>query len=403
MHIPQRYKFIIKLGKALHRCGVQSYKIESYLKQVAERKCIKGSFMDNPTWINYVFYEEDDQTYNYVEKVPLGEINLGALSRVVEITNKVLSKEVSFANAKERLNELENIEVKHHRLIELMAFMLSACSFCIIMNTNWVSSIAAALAGIIVFFFYYLASKSDYINSILESVAALAATLFIGLLSLIYPNINISLSILSSIIIFIPGLAITTALEEITSYNLMSGTAKFAGAMVSLFKQFFGVMLGLAILTHFTEVKQAPTIDNIPQWINIIAILTLVLSLLPIFRVRLKDVLLCVLVGFISFYTAYLLEFMGILASIFIGTIVVVICCKYFSRISKTPQIVFLMPGIVMLVPGSKAFIGLSSVFGDSSVDTPSNMWMQVAFILMGIIGGLLFAGSFRNKKDFIV
>ncbi len=402
MHIPQRYKFIIKLGKALHRCGVQSYKIESYLKQLAERKGIKGSFMDNPTWINYVFYEEDDQTYNYVEKVAPGEINLGALSRVVEIANKVLTKDLSFANAGEKLNELENISVKHNRFIELMAFILSAGSFCIILNTNWISSIVAALAGIIVFIFYYLASKSDYINSTLESIASFAATIFIGLLSLKFPDINISLSILSSIIIFIPGLSITTALEEITSYNLMSGTAKFAGAMVSLFKQFFGVILGLGILTHFTEIKQAPTIDNIPKWIDVIAILALISSLLPIFRVRKKDIFLGVLIGFISFYTAYLLEFTGILASIFIGTINVVIFSKIFSKISKSPQIVFLIPGLVMLVPGSKAFIGLSSVFGDSSVDTPSNMWIQVAFILMGIIGGLLFAGSFRIKKDFI-
>lgn len=390
------------LGKALHKCGVQSYKIESYLKQVAERKGIKGSFMDNPTWISYVFYEEDDQTYNYVEKVSPGEINLGALSRVVEITNKVLTKELTFAAAKEELTYMKDISYKHWRFVELMAFILSSSSFCIILNTNWVSSIVAGLAGILVFFCYYLASKSDYINSTLESIASFSATIFIGLLSLVYPDINVSLSILSSIIIFIPGLAITTALEEITSYNLISGTAKFAGAMVSLFKQFFGVILGLSILTNFTEIHQAPTIDNIPKWVDVIAIMVLVLSLLPIFRVRLRDYFLCIVIGFISFYSAYLLEFVGILTSIFIGTIIVVLCSKYFARFSKTPRIVFLIPGIVMLVPGSKAFIGLSSVFGDSSVDTPTNMWMQVAFILMGIIGGLLFAGSFRNKKDFI-
>ena len=85
--IPHRYKFIINLGKALHSYGVQSYKIQYYLKQVAERKNIKGSFIDNPTYINYVFYEEDEQTYNYVETLPPGELNLRALSKIVEITN----------------------------------------------------------------------------------------------------------------------------------------------------------------------------------------------------------------------------------------------------------------------------------------------------------------------------
>lgn len=402
MHIPQRYKFIIRLGKALHRYGVQSYKIESYLQQVAGRKCVKGSFMDNPTWINYVFYEEDNQTYNYTEKVPIGEINMGALAEVNDIANKVLDKEISFVDAKDKLIELENSSIKHNRLIEIMAFMMSAGAFSVILNNNWISSIVSALAGIIVFLFYYLASKSDYLSSILESIAAFAATIFIGTISLYVPDINISLSILASIIIFIPGLSMTIALEEITSNNLMSGSAKLAGAMVSLFKQFLGVMLGLGILTHFTDIKHMAIVDNIPQWIDPFAILALVMSLLPIFRVRRKDFFLAVITCFISFYTVYMLEFAGLLVSIFVGTLVVVMCSDLFSKISKSPELVFLMPGIVILVPGSKAFIGLSSVFGTSSVDTPTNMGMQVAFILMGIIGGLLFSGSFRSKKDWI-
>ena len=64
------------------------------------------------------------------------------------------------------------------------------------------------------------------------------------------------MTILASIIVFIPGLSITTALEEITARNLVSGTAKLFDALVSLFKQFFGVVMGLVILPLFVEIKQ---------------------------------------------------------------------------------------------------------------------------------------------------
>ncbi|MGB5988712.1 MAG: threonine/serine exporter family protein [Marinifilaceae bacterium] len=400
--IPQRYKFIIKLGRALHTYGVQSYKIQYFLKQVAERKGVKGAFMDNPTWINYVFYEEEDQTYNYIETLQPGEINLGALSQIVEITNQVLDREITFIEASKLMDEIDQPKTRKHKIIEFIAFFLSGPAFCVILNTNWISAMSAAIACIFIYFLYANASKSDYLSSTLESIVALTSTIIIGSLSVFFPEINISLSILASIIIFIPGLSITTALEEITSYNLISGTAKFAGSMVSLFKQFFGVMLGLAILTLFTDIHQIPTVDNIPSWVNPIAIFCLIMSLLPVFGVRVKDMFLCVIVGFISFYTTNLLEPTGLLISVFIGTLTLVFASKYFSRISNSPKLVFLMPGIVMLVPGSKAFIGLSSVFGTASADTPSNMWMQVAYILMGIIGGLLFSGSFMSKKDHI-
>ncbi|MCH4896143.1 threonine/serine exporter family protein [Marinilabiliaceae bacterium JC040] len=400
-HVPQQYKFVIKLGMALHKYGILSYKIESYLRQICEIKNIKGTFMDNPTWINYVFYEDDDQTYTYMKIVKPGEINLGGLARIHEITKKLLAEEISFSEASDEIENIDN-NTQQRKILEFIAFLISGPSFCVILNTNWMSAIAAGIAGIFIYLLYNFASKSDYISSTLESAVAFASTLVVGGLSYIFPNINVSLSILASIIIFIPGLSITNSLEEITSYNLTSGTAKFSGAMVSLFKQFFGVMLGLAFISLFMEVKHVPTIDDIPKWVDPIAILLLVCSLLPIFKVRHRDVFLCIVIGFISFYTTVFLEFTGILLSIFIGTIAVMICSKIFGKISKSPKIVFIMPGIVMLVPGSKAFIGLSSLFGTSAADTPSNMWMQVAYIFMGIIGGLLLSGSFMSTKNHV-
>ena len=53
-----------------------------------------------------------------------------------------------------------------------------------------------------------------------------------------------------------------------------------------------------------------------------------------------------------------------------------------------------------MLVPGSKSFMGLSSSFLNSSITGSTNLFEQVVFILMGIIGGLLFAGTFRERKS---
>lgn len=397
MHIPSRYKFIIQLGKALHTYGVPSYKSQIYLTQVANQKNIKGSFMDTPTWVNYSFFQDDNQTYNYVECVPPGELNLGALSRIEEITNNVLDEKITFDEAKVLIEQLYKKPKKLFNLIQLLSYMISAGSFCIILDTNWTSSIVATFLGAIVYGFTLLAQKSRYVRSTLESLVAFVSTIIVGLLSQVINDINISMTILASIIVFIPGLAITTALEEITSKSLVSGTAKLFDALVSLFKQFFGVVLGLAILPLFIEIKQMSIVSDIPHWVDFIAIIGLTGSLLPVFRVRRKDMFFGVLTGFVSFYVTYLLGFTGILVSIFIGTISVVMISRLFKKITKSPELVFLTPGIIMLVPGSKAFIGLSTVFINSGAANNANMGEQVFFIFMGIIGGLIFAGSFKT------
>nr|WP_320119436.1 threonine/serine exporter family protein [uncultured Marinifilum sp.] len=398
MQIPEKYKFIVQLGKALHTYGVPSYKSQIYLTEIAEKKGIKGSFMDSPTWINYVFYEEDEQTYNYVECVHPGDLNLGALSRIVEITDNVISNAISFEQAKVEIEKLKTSPLNYGKILELLAFAFSAGAFSMILDTSWTSAITASFIGAIIYGIVILSHKSGYIKSALESLVAFVATLITGLLSLHFNQINISMTILASIIVFIPGLSITTALEEITSRSLVSGTAKLFDALVSLFKQFFGVVLGLAILPLFIDLQPNTVSNDIPQWLDYVAIITLALSLAVVFKVRSKDVLYCVIAGFVSFFTTTLFDFTGILVSIFIGTIVAVSISKLFSKITKSPQLVFLVPGIVMLVPGSKAFIGLSSVFL-SQTGVQSNMGEQVLYIFMGIIGGLIFSGSFMDTN----
>jgi uncharacterized membrane protein YjjP (DUF1212 family) len=401
MQVPKKYQFIVQLGKALHTYGVPSYKSQIYLSEIAEMKGIKGSFMDTPTWINYAFFEEDDHTYNHVECVPPGELNLGALSRITEITNNVISNKITCEEAQKQIVAIKTKRLGYGKIVEMIAYMASAGAFCIILDTSWASVLLATLIGAIIYGITLWAKKSTYIRAILESLVALVATVITVVASLFIDQISISMTILASIIVFIPGLSITTALEEITSKSLVSGTAKLFDALVSLFKQFFGVVLGITVLSLFLELKPSEITHTIPQWMDYIAVVLLAGSLLPVFKVRSKDLIFGVIAGFSSYFITYLLGSAGIMLSIFVGTIAAVTISKLFSRITKSPELVFLVPGIIMLVPGSKTFISLSSVFIEQAPNH-SNMGEQILYIFMGIIGGLIFSGSFIENRKLV-
>lgn len=399
MKIPEKYQFIVELGKALHIYGIPSYKIQSYLTEVADTQGITGSFMDSPTWINYVFYE-DENSYNYIECIPPGSLNLGAFSRIAELTNKVIDSKIDNSAINKELNTIhEKTKIVNHYYLTL-AYAFSAGSFSILIGTNLVSFTFSLLLGAFIYLLVYLTSKSKYLENVFESLSALTVTIICCLLTLIFPNFNLGLTILASIIIFIPGLAITTALEEITSKSLVSGGAKLFDAIILLFKQFFGVLLGLALMTSLVDINLTYHVSELPKWTTFFAIPILSITLLPIFQVRKKDMIFGVLTGVIAFLATVLLSGYGVLVSTFIGTLIVVGMSRLFGKISKTPKTVFLIQGIVMLVPGSKSFMGLSnSFFNTSSTTGSANLFEQVAFILMGIIGGLLFAGTFRERK----
>ncbi len=400
MKVPEKYQFIVELGKALHVYGIPSYKIQSYLTKVAKTQGITGSFMDSPTWINYVFYEGEN-SYNYIECVPPGSLNLGAFSRIAELTNKVIDSEIDNETINKELNIIHAKTKKINHLQLALAYAFSAGSFSVLIGTNFVSFAFSLLLGAFIYLLVFLTSKSKYLENVFESLSALIITVICCLLTLVFPNFNLGLTILASIIIFIPGLAITTALEEITSKSLVSGGAKLFDAIILLFKQFFGVLLGLALMTSLIDIDLTYHVSEMPKWTIFLAIPILSITLLPIFQVRKKDMLFGVLTGVIAFLMTVFFSGYGVLVSTFIGTLVVVGISRLFGLISKTPKTVFLIQGIVMLVPGSKSFMGLSnSFFNSSTITSSSNLFEQVAFILMGIIGGLLFAGTFRERND---
>lgn len=403
MKIPEKYRFIIELGKALHIYGIPSYKIQSYLTKVSRILGLNGSFMDLPTWINYVFYEEEEeQTYSYIECIAPGSLNLGALSHIVEITNKLIANEVDSAFVEKELKRIHSNTKKVNHLILSLAYATASAAFSLMIGTNWISFLFSFILGAVVYLIVFLSNRSDYLQSVLESLTSFIVTILCCILSLVFPQLNVGLTILSSIIIFIPGLAITTALEEITSKSLVSGVSKLFDALISLFKQFFGVLLGFSAMSYFIGFKLLKISTNIPAWIIFIAIPLFSISLLPIFQVRKKDMFFGVLTGISGFLITVMFSGAGILISTFLGTIGVVIISNIFSKVRKTSKIVFLNQGVIMLVPGSKSFMGLSSIFLNSNIVNASKVYEQVAFILMGIIGGLLFSGVFKNKERVI-
>ncbi|MFO7673664.1 MAG: threonine/serine exporter family protein [Lutibacter sp.] len=400
MKTPKKYQFIIDLGRALHIYGIPSYKIQTYLTKVAKTQGITGTFMDLPTWINYAFYEDEgEHTYNYLECLPPGVLNLGALSRVEEVTNKIIAKEMSHSEVENELQLIKTETKKINHVIQTFSYSIAAGAFSLMIGTNWISFIFALLLGALAYLIVYLSSKSSYLETVLESLISFVVTVLACLIYLIFPDFNVGITILSAIIVFIPGLGITTALEEITAKNLVSGVAKLFDSMISLFKQFFGVLLGLAVMSSVIDFKLLVHISDLPRWIMFCGIPLFSIGLLAIFQVRKKDMFLGVLTGVFVFFLTVFFSASGVLLSTFIGSIAAVAISSLFSRYTKSPKTVYLTQGLVMLVPGSKSFLGLSNSFLNSSIITADNLYEQVAFILMGIIGGLLFAGVFRNQE----
>ncbi len=388
-------KFIVKLGKMLHKYGTPAYRLEAHLAELTTHLGLKGSFIISPTSMTFVLWTEGhEQEYTHASRVNPGDLDLGALSRTDELVDQVLQGKVSINEADALLDAIDTRPSSYGKLATAVAMMASGGAFAMLMATSWNDVLWSSLLSLVVYLFMLWAAYSPRIANMLEPLVALAAGIVACAISAyIDPGINIRLAVLSAIIAFIPGLALTIGFAELAARHLVSGNARIMDALMLLFKLYFGALLGIEIgfaLFGVVDFVKPPPISHHFAWL---AVGILVSALIVLFKSRGKYTLWSLAAGFI----AYGVSFSGATlfdATIgaFLGAFAVGLYSNLFTRLAKAPAVIVAMHGLIVLVPGSKTYIGLNSLISGQDFVVSDRVGQQTFLILMALVAGLIFA-----------
>lgn len=390
----QKRRFIIRLGKALHKLGSTAYRLEDNLLSIAHFLDIRASFIITPTALTFILSDdEDDQQYNHLLRVTPGEIDLGSLARIDELVDELINGERTLTEAIERLKEVNAKPPPYGVLLTFLAFGASSGAFAMLMHTSWHDVFWSTILGFVVFSFVMWAERSRRVTEMLEPIAALTTSLLATFISVFDPSINIPMVILSSIIAFIPGLSLTVGLSELAARHLMSGTARIMDSVMVLFKLYFGAVLGMALgKIIWGDVSFIPP-ETMPNWTSWLAVTTLSISLVILFKVRLKDAPWGMIAGYISFSVSiWASDYLGVALGAFVGAFALGIYSNLFSRIMNLPSSIVRLLGLVVLVPGSKVYIGLNSLVSGQQMLDVTDLGSQTFLIFMSLVAGIIFS-----------
>jgi uncharacterized membrane protein YjjB (DUF3815 family) len=76
----------------------------------------------------------------------------------------------------------------------------------------------------------------------------------------------------------------------------------------------------------------------------------------------------------------------------FIGAFALGVFANIFSRIANQPSTIVAMHGLIVLVPGSKTYIGLNSFISGRDFVQADHIGQEVFLIFMSLIAGLIFS-----------
>jgi uncharacterized membrane protein YjjB (DUF3815 family) len=219
----------------------------------------------------------------------------------------------------------------------------------------------------------------------------LAAVVAVLVAAFVAP-LNLNTVIIASLIVLLPGMSLTNAVNELTSQHLVAGTARFFGALSTVLKLTVGTILALTLAQLLGIDPQVRALRPQPDWVEWAALPLAAFSFALLFRAARRDYLLVMLAAIAGYLVSRLAgAAWGSPAGIFLSALLLTAAGNAYARWVKRPGALVRVPGIIMLVPGSASLRGVISLVQQQDAAAGGDAAVLVVNILLALIAGLLF------------
>jgi len=394
-----RIKFLIALGRALHSYGIPAHRLEDALGNAATRLGVRGEFFSGPTSLIASFGEPGNQ-HTSLSRVAPGNLQLDKLVELDEVVEALYRSEMSVEDARVRLHEIDSSPQRYGPVLTTLAFGLSSGLAARFFGGGLNEMLATLGLGLLTGLLALAAERIVAVGRVFEfAVSFMVTFLALGLTIAGIPLAS-NVIILASLIIIVPGLTLTLALNELATGHLVSGTARFSGALMTFLK----LGLGVGLAQRLTEFFPGTAVDTIPvalpNWTLWAALIITPVALAVLFRARSQEVVWIIGAALVAFWGArFGVDLLGPGLGAVVGALLAGLASNLFARLKHRPAVVLIVPSLILLVPGSIGYRSMSMLMGS---DILSGMDTAFTGLLVGVslVAGLLLANVMLPPKN---
>lgn len=389
-----RVDFVVELASRLHAYGTTAHRLEGAVTAVAAKLGLECGAWSNPTGMILSFGQSGRAPHDTVRVVRLspGETDLYKLCEADRIADDVVTGQMDLEEGHRALQALDRPGSWRGRAMAIFAFGLTAAAVAGLWRLPWLDIATAGLTGVLLGLLDLATQNRPRLKEASDALAAMFAGGIAVLVASFIGPLNLNTVIISSLIVLMPGMALTNAVNELTNQNLVSGTARFAGAMSTILKLAIGMMVALTAAEMIGLQPQIRPLRPQPDWVEWIALLLGAFAFAVLFRSNRRHYPLVML----SAASGYLIsKFVGgawgSTAGVFVAALAMTAAGNAYARWFNLPGALVRLPGIVMLVPGSASLRGLLAVVQEQSMGAGQAAALAALNILLALVAGLLF------------
>lgn len=387
--------FIEALGGALHAYGCPAHRLEEALGAVAWSLGVNGQFFSTPTGIFASFGGPPERTR--LMRVEPGDVHLEKLSRLDGVLARVVNGVLGVREARAELDEIVAAPPRYGAVLSTLSFALVSGSAARFFGAGWREIAVTLVGGLVVGLWALVAGRGPDTGRLFEPVGGLLMAFVATLASVYISPLSAFIVTLSGLIVLVPGMTVTVAMTELATRNLVSGSARLAGAVLTFLTIAFGVALGgrlgAWVATLLGQTVPDPALpEALPGWTEVPALMMVALAFTVLFRAHPRDAPWILAAGTMALIGARLgSQILGPQLGALLAALLVGVGSNAFARWSKRPAAVFQLPGLMLLVPGSIGFRGMASLL-EEDIQAGVQAGFTMAIVAIALVTGLLMA-----------
>lgn len=394
-----RMAFVVETARRLHQFGTAAPRLEMAVTRMGERLGLRVEVWSSPTAIiltaSALQPVDGDgigtASQTQVMRLPPGDINLARLCTVDRIVDEVITGTLGIEDGFRQLHALSAPPPRGHTTLAAAAFGVAAALIATVLRGSALDLLTAGGIGVLIGLVTLSSARHPRLAVASEAISAFLATLVASALAAAGLPLAVKTVVVSGLIVLMPGLTLTTAVREISTQHLVSGTARLAGALSSLLKLTFGTLAAAQILDLLGLHAGAATLPPLPEWVQLPALLLGSASFAVLFQAAPRDVPLVAAAAILGYLSTRMgTGLYGPSFGIFVGGLIVGAASNLYARRYGRPGALVREPGIILLVPGSVGFRSVSSLL-ERDVHIGLDAGLLLVSLLVALVAGLLF------------
>ena len=300
-------------------------------------------------------------------------MNLKKLSLLGEVAKDIKKRKVTLQEAVlDKIPEIENEENPYGPIVEVvLGWMAAGSGLALVLGGCWWDVIVSMVGGAISWAVLALFGNYQprFVDSWAIGLAAFVPAILITGVKVMKPEINVTVSVLSSVAVPLPGYTISRGLAELASNKVIRGAGHLISGIVCLLWLVVGGYLGARLVASFFTVSSTTPGEPINELWLVFFIPLLGVALNVAFQIGRRDFVPAFFVSMLSYIVTFgASSFANSYVTTFLAATVSTASANAWCAYSDRPQPIGLTPALVFLVSGSIGYRGLSQIFeGDAA------------------------------------